>query len=102
MKKSGCGAGDIQLIFGPSICGRHYEVGEDFTKYFNPPALKRKNKKLYFNLVEENKRQALSLGIPKKNIAVSNHCTVSENEHFHSFRVEKENAGRIISFIQLR
>ena len=102
IQKAQCAAAEVHVIFGPSICGRHYEVGAEFSDHFLPPSLRKKNKKYYFSLVEENKKQLVEAGVQAGNISASGFCTVSENKHFYSFRKEKDSSGRMISFVQLR
>ncbi len=104
-QRSGCSASDVRAIFGPRIGTDHYEVGEEFVNYFGlsgsgrRSSLRRKNGKLYFDLAGENKKQLIEAGASKDRILNLHICTVSENHDFYSFRKEKEEAGRIISFI---
>ncbi len=101
MQRSGCKASQIQAIFGPAICARHYQVGEEFKANFVPPSLKKKGSKYYLNLAQENKQQLLGAGISAKDLFFPGFCTVSDNASFYSFRKEKDSAGRTISFIQI-
>ena len=101
LQKSGCKASQIHVFFGPSICGKHYEVGEEFKKYFLPPALTYQKGKYTLDLVKENKTQLRGCRIPSKNIFQCSYCTISNGRLFYSFRKEKDSAGRMVSFITL-
>jgi YfiH family protein len=92
---------EVRVAFGPSIGKTAYEVGKEFKRYFPRKSLHRRHGKLYFDLAGENKRQLLLEGVCPKNIVDHEICTFRENEHFYSFRKEKEAAGRILSFIRL-
>ncbi len=98
-KRSGGSPRDIRASFGPCIGKAHYEVGEEFAGYFTAPTLRRRGKKLHFDLAGENRRRLLALGVLPGRISDSKLCTVSKNRDFYSFRREKEAAGRTISFI---
>ena len=101
MKKSKCAPSELRVIFGPSICGKHYEVGEEFKKYFSKSSLTMRKGKYYLDLIQENRRQILRERVLLKNISNTTLCTISQNKSFYSFRKEKDAAGRMISFIRL-
>ena len=98
MKKARCPAQDIHIAFGPSIGAGSYEVGEEFQENFPAESLRRIKGKLFFDLAGENKRQLVEAGADPKNISDVKIDTFSD-KNFYSFRREKENAGRMISFI---
>jgi YfiH family protein len=98
LEKSGVSPERVQVILGPAICGRHYEVGEEFTRIF-PQATKKRGEKFYFDLVAENKRQLIAAGLLKKNIIVSDLCTIKAAKNLYSFRREGAAAGRMVSIL---
>lgn len=100
-QRAGCRPSDVHVQFGPSIRHRHYEVGSEFTGYFPGKAVRMRRNRYYFDLAGENRRQLKEAGIGRDNVHDSRICTVSENKRFYSFRKEKENAGRILSFATL-
>lgn len=104
LEKSGCRPKSVKIIFGPSISQRHYTVGKEFYDYFPASSLryfgKGADRSPHFDLAGENRRQLVKSKVPADNITDYQICTVDENENFYSFRKEKDNAGRIISFIQ--
>lgn len=99
-------------VIGPCISQKSFEVGEEVVQAF-PNAIERNiatflkiedsKKKYLFDLPGENSHQlqttAKSLGI---NLEIENMdiCTLQRAD-LHSFRRDKENAGRILSFIEL-
>jgi len=100
-ERSGIPPSEILASFGPAIGNSHYEVGQEFLDYFPPSSLKKKREKLYFDLPRENRRQLLEAGLRPGNLLNPKICTIAENRHFYSFRKEKADAGRIISFITI-
>ena len=99
MEKSGVPLTDVQVLFGPAISKKNYEVGKEFENFFPKTVKQGKNGRFYFDLSGENKRQLLELGIPEQNIRNSGICPYDENEDFFSFRKEKEEAGRMLSLL---
>ncbi|HTL70928.1 MAG TPA: laccase domain-containing protein [Candidatus Eisenbacteria bacterium] len=98
-ERSGLPPGSIHAAFGPCIGPQAYEVGEEFAGYFPASALVRSEGKLYFDLAGENRRQLIEAGVPAAQILESKICTLAQNRHYHSYRGEKDDAGRIISFL---
>ena len=101
MQKSGAPASEVRVILGPSICRKHYEVGEEFKDHFTPPYLKKVGGRYHLDLVKANRKPLLRAGVPFNNISVSGLCTIGHKKHFYSHRAEKDSAGRMVSFIQL-
>jgi YfiH family protein len=85
-------AEQIWAAIGPGIGGCCYEVGEDVARQFGQAAGK-------LDLTVANYRQLRDAGVPARNIEVMKHCTYCEAALFHSFRRDKEQAGRMISSI---
>lgn len=96
-ERSGVPASETRVIFGPSICADHYEVGEEFKNYFDPGSLREKNSWLCLDVRAENRLRLLRAGILPEKIIDRGLCTVCENDRFYSFRREKEAAGRMVS-----
>jgi hypothetical protein len=94
----GCRPDDIRVAIGPSIGACCYEVGEDIARHFaqwaegiagtGVPRL---------DLPAINEMQARAAGV--RHVWKSGECTFCRSERFYSFRREKEQAGRMISFI---
>jgi len=83
----------MQVAIGPGIGKCCYEVGADVAAQFGEsgPA--------HIDLVETNRRQLMETGIPESSIYAANLCTKCNAGDFHSYRRDKELAGRMLSFI---
>ena len=55
----------------------------------------------HIDLAEQNRNQLIAAGVPKGNIEISGGCTRCDTRLFHSFRRDKDQAGRMISFIRI-
>jgi len=98
-------------VIGPSISKKAFEVGEEVIAAF-PQAETQgiatffrnegEKKKYLFDLAAENSRQiqdtAQRLHIPLQ-LETNNFCTFFDEKNYHSYRRDKEKAGRILSFI---
>ncbi len=100
-ERSGCDPRRVQIAFGPCIGPACYEVGEEFLEFFPQASFKRRQGRLYFDLAAENRRRLISAGASPAHIEPCGICTVTDNPDFYSFRKEKDDAGRLISFIDL-
>jgi polyphenol oxidase len=58
--------------------------------------------KLHLDLREANRRQLLSLGVPKKNIAALANCTACDTRRFFSHRAEKSVTGRMMALVGIK
>jgi YfiH family protein len=87
---------DISAAIGPGIGVCCYEVGEEVSRRFGFAA------RTHLDLVSENRKQLESAGVPTQKIEALGGCTFCSAERFFSYRREKEEAGRMTSFIMLR
>ncbi len=88
---------DAQAVFvviGPAIGPCCFEVGPEVAVQFGHPA-----EKAQIDLIEANRQQALSGGVPENRITVAGRCSRCEAELFHSFRRDREKAGRMVAAI---
>jgi len=100
--RSGLKPENVKIIFGPCIRACHYEVGEEFRGFFGSDAVQECEGRLVFDLALENKKQLLKAGASERSISDSGICTVCQNRDFYSYRLEKESAGRMISWVALQ
>jgi YfiH family protein len=84
---------DIYAVIGPGIGACCYEVGEDVARQFGRKGAG------YLDLATINRRQLLLEGVPGEQIDAVGGCTHCERELFHSFRRDKDRAGRMVSYI---
>jgi len=97
---------DLLTALGPCIGRQCYEVGDEvrgrFAEAGYPDGLFRPlpqhPAKFLFDLADANRLQLVRAGVDPGNIfgvAVCTHC----DPHFHSFRRDRQRAGRMLSFI---
>jgi polyphenol oxidase len=93
----------IYAAMGPSIRPCCYEVGEDvaakFSALFPEWGIENEGMKVRLDLVEANRRQLTSVGVPDNRIFDSGLCTTCQSEQFFSYRREPENPGRMLASI---
>jgi YfiH family protein len=99
MRSRGCRPEDIRVAIGPSIGSCCYEVGEEVAQHFAdwPEGIVRDGVPR-LSLPAINELQARLAGV--RQVWMSGECTFCRPERFYSFRREKEQAGRMISFIR--
>ena len=85
--------GDIHAAIGPCIGPCCYEVGPEVARQFGIEG----TEKTHLDLPAENERRLREAGV--RNIWKSGECTFCARERFFSYRREREEAGRMISFI---
>lgn len=98
---------DILVAIGPAIGQCCFEVSCDVIEelgkvYKNDDCYyKKENGKYQLDLKKFNKQLALIEGVLEENIDLCNLCTKCDSEYFHSYRREREAAGRNAAFIML-
>jgi hypothetical protein len=55
----------------------------------------------HLDLKEANLQQLLGVGVERKNVEVSPHCTICEPYLFHSYRRDREKSGRMMAVVSL-
>jgi YfiH family protein len=95
-------AEDLRAAVGPSIGGCCYEVGADVARRFEKwcPEMRHAEGPVRLDLRAVNEAQLRAAGIT--NIWTSAECTFCVPGRFYSFRREREQAGRMISFVGIR
>jgi len=96
---------DIEVLFGVGISEKHYEVGKDFLEQFQEtfsPDIIRKSfhkegEKYYYDNQEFIALTLVDMGVNKEKIYRNNLCSFEGN--YHSYRRDKEQAGRNGVFI---
>lgn len=88
----GTAPADLHVAIGPAIGVCCYEVGPEVAAQFGLQG------RVHLDLPVENQRQLTKIGIPIDRIYVSGLCTMC-GAQFHSFRRDRESAGRMYSFI---
>ena len=91
---------NINVVIGPGISVKSYEVGDEFRDYFE--YLEERDDSLYLNLYKENIKRAIDIGINKDKIIAYDSCTALEPDKFYSYRKEKPKTGRMLSVIMIK
>ena len=84
---------DLHAAIGPGIGKCCYEVGPEVMERFGGQG------RGHLDLLSENRRQLEESGVTASRIYASHLCTMCRGEEFHSFRRDREAAGRLYSFI---
>lgn len=94
---------DLVVYIGPCASVCCYEVGNEFENFFEPRFLRFKNEgKFNFDLKSEILHQLISAGVHFKNVQISKHCTICEDNLFHSYRRDREKSGRMWALFGLK
>jgi hypothetical protein len=103
-ERFGTDAGDVHAAIGPGIGECCFEVGPEVAAVFKSAGGRNEmgNDKVHIDLVAENRRQLLEAGVTDQRIYASNLCTKCLSGDFHSFRRDREAAGRLFSFVGIR
>ncbi|MGB9715646.1 MAG: peptidoglycan editing factor PgeF [Thermodesulfovibrionales bacterium] len=95
---------DIKIAFGPSIRWSCYCVGYEVKEAICKATgegeyYSQRDGKYFIDLPTANMYQAISMGIPGKNIWISNECTYCNPGEFYSYRYDKSLKGKQGGFI---
>ena len=84
---------DLRVAIGPGIGGCCYQVGIEVARQFGLEEAGT------IDLAEMNHRLLVENGVAAEHIDVLGGCTQCDAHLFHSFRRDKERAGRMVSWI---
>jgi YfiH family protein len=86
----------VFAAIGPGIGACCYQVSEDVGLKFGLAGAGR------VDLAAANRAQLIASGVPPCHIDTLGFCTMCGGERFHSYRRDKESAGRMISYIGIK
>jgi copper oxidase (laccase) domain-containing protein len=89
----GTDAADLRVAIGPGIGGCCYQVGVEVARQFG---LEHAGK---IDLAEMNHRLLVENGVAAERIEALGGCTMCDAHLFHSFRRDRERAGRMVSYV---
>ncbi|MBZ5726730.1 MAG: peptidoglycan editing factor PgeF [Acidobacteriia bacterium] len=92
----GSGAAELHAAIGPGIGPCCYEVGPEVAERFGERG------RAHLDLAGRNRAQLIEAGVAPGRIYAANLCTMCNAEEFHSFRRDREAAGRMYSFAGVR
>lgn len=95
-ERFGTAPSDLHAAIGPSVGECCYEVGPEVASQFGIAG------RTHLDLPGINRKRLAEIGIPAERIYVSNLCTMCRPQEFHSYRRDKEAAGRMYSFAGIR
>jgi len=87
---------DLHAAIGPGIGMCCYQVGPEVAAHFGEQG------RAHISLRDANRAQLLTAGVTPERIYASNLCTMCLAGEFHSFRRDREAAGRLYSFAGIR
>ena len=95
---------DVVVVVGPGIGGCCFEVGPEVARQFASffPERTDLSSQTRIDLVETTGRQLRRNGVTAGQLATSGVCTVCRPDLFHSFRRDREAAGRMVTAIRIR
>ncbi len=88
----------FEVLIGPHICQKHYEVKEDVSSKFRewPGTVLKKDDKEFLDLGKIAELQLIAAGVPRKNIKTDKTCTF-EDLSLSSFRRDKTSERMVIT-----
>jgi len=94
---------DLHVAIGPGIGKCCYEVGPEVAAQFHEYdySLRNCTQAAHLDLAASNRRQIEARGVTPDRIHVAGLCTKCNGE-FHSYRRDKEQAGRMFSVVGIR
>ncbi len=95
-ERFGTDPGDLHAAMGPGIGACCFEVGPEVAAQFGRAG------RAHIDLADENRRRLQEAGVTAARIYASNLCTRCLAADFHSFRRDREAAGRLFSFAGIR
>lgn len=108
MKELGAAPQDIQLMVGPHICSKCYEVGgevlTEYSKVFAPKELEsifgKNGENLHLSLRTAIRLKAIDEGISPDNISAVNYCTCHDNGYYSYRRGDRGKQN--LAYIMMR
>jgi YfiH family protein len=100
---------DLVAAIGPAIRSCCYEVGPEVLGAFRLAASDAevaawfapgRSDRLHLDVPRANRDQLVGAGIPVRQIYDSGLCTACDGSLFHSYRRDKERAGRLVGYIR--
>ena len=86
---------NLHAAIGPAIGACCFEVGPEVAEQFGHEG------RVHIDLASVNRLQLLEAGVTEQRIYTSKLCTMCNVEEFHSFRRDRERAGRMYAFVGL-
>lgn len=103
-RRYGTASKDVHAAIGPAIGPCCYEVGPEVASGFVTlfPELESPGAKTRLNLPEAIRRLLAHANVPSGQVYSAALCTMCRADDFHSFRRDRDRAGRMLSVIGVR
>ena len=91
---------NLLIAIGIGISVKNFEIGQEVKEKlekvsYSPNCFQIKNEKIYADLIEINKSQAINFGIPQENIDYNKDlCSFENDDLFYSYRRDNKVTGR--------
>lgn len=95
-QRFGTAPAELHAAIGPGIGQCCYEVGPEVAAHFGEQG------RAHIDLSAANRTQLLAAEVTPRRIYASKLCTMCLKEEFHSYRRDREAAGRMHSFVGIR
>ena len=94
---------NVLAAVGPGIGPCCYEVGREVAIQFRDTFPERYDleEKAHLDLPEANRRQLLGAGLLTNHVCLARLCTCCSPREFHSWRRDRERAGRMIALVSV-
>lgn len=103
MKAQGANLSSAKAYISPSICMKHFEVGEEVAEQFSASFVDYERfAKPHVDLKGFIRYQLMVHKLKEENIELDECCTVEDRDRFYSYRREKEKSGRMLAVIQMK
>ncbi|MBI9070352.1 MAG: peptidoglycan editing factor PgeF [Melioribacteraceae bacterium] len=93
---------NMYAYIAPSISQNFYEVGNEVAEKFDKRFLIKVYQHNFLDLKKCNLTMLVTLGVPYKNIQVSELCSFELKHLFHSYRRDGEKSGRSLGMIMMK
>jgi len=100
---------ELHVAIGPAIRACCFEVGDEVVEAFVEAGRSREGisrpgpgARRHVDLIGDNCRQLIGVGVGEERIYDSGRCTACENELFYSYRREGEGVGRLMGVIAVK
>lgn len=96
--------GDLVVAIGPCIRRDSFEVGAEVAREFEYlfPERFDLHEKTTIDLGEACARQLAAAGVDRTRVADCGYCSFQDAERFHSYRRDREQSGRMVTFVGIR
>lgn len=102
MKEQGANLQTVKVFVSPCISLENFEVGQEVADQFPDEFIDYEHyEKPHLDLKAFLKFQLEQSGIPQSHVEIRKECTIADEEHFYSYRRERERSGRMMGLIQI-